>query len=270
MPDKSPAFQFYPKDFLTDEAVVLMSNEQIGAYIVLLCRAWLSPEGLPSSLDDLARLVKVTPSRFGGIWAGISCKFQQHEDGRWFNHRLEKIRKEQTAHRAERSESGKRGAAKMWASRSHGSAIQQPLAIDGSSSSTASATAIKNKKDPAADAADGFAEFWLGYPRKDNRKDAEKAWKALPASVRGAVMADVPQRRRSEAWTKDGGKFIPYAATYLRGRRWEDEGIKWNPSARSDNEPCQGCGNPEGQCADVKVCNARWLAQNRLAAVETA
>jgi hypothetical protein len=34
---KSPAFQFYPKDFLTDENVRVMSLQERGAYITLLC-----------------------------------------------------------------------------------------------------------------------------------------------------------------------------------------------------------------------------------------
>ncbi|MCE1033159.1 Pyocin large subunit-like protein, partial [Pseudomonas asiatica] len=27
----------------------------------------------------------------------------------------------------------------------------------------------------------------------------------------------------SHDWTKDGGQFIPHAATWLNGKRWEDE-----------------------------------------------
>ena len=28
---------------------------------------------------------------------------------------------------------------------------------------------------------------------------------------------------KSHDWTKDGGQFIPHAATWLNGKRWEDE-----------------------------------------------
>jgi len=28
---------------------------------------------------------------------------------------------------------------------------------------------------------------------------------------------------KSEQWTKDNGQYIPHAATWLNGRRWEDE-----------------------------------------------
>jgi hypothetical protein len=39
---KAPAFQFYPKDFLTDSRVMAMSNEVRGMYITLLCVDWLN------------------------------------------------------------------------------------------------------------------------------------------------------------------------------------------------------------------------------------
>jgi hypothetical protein len=29
--------------------------------------------------------------------------------------------------------------------------------------------------------------------------------------------------KNSQQWTKDGGQFIPMPATWLNGRRWEDE-----------------------------------------------
>ena len=44
--NKPPAFQFYPKDFLSDINVVTMTNEQRGVYITLLCHCWLE-NGIP-------------------------------------------------------------------------------------------------------------------------------------------------------------------------------------------------------------------------------
>ena len=40
--EKSPAFQFYPKDFMTDDKVLAMSAEVKGYYITLLCIDWLN------------------------------------------------------------------------------------------------------------------------------------------------------------------------------------------------------------------------------------
>jgi uncharacterized protein YdaU (DUF1376 family) len=39
---RSPAFQFYPRDLYADPAYVAMTNAERGAYLNLLCMAWLS------------------------------------------------------------------------------------------------------------------------------------------------------------------------------------------------------------------------------------
>jgi uncharacterized protein YdaU (DUF1376 family) len=51
-------FPFYPMDFMTDDAVAMMSLAARGAYITLLCRSWLSPTPGIIPNDDvlLARL----------------------------------------------------------------------------------------------------------------------------------------------------------------------------------------------------------------------
>lgn len=36
-------------------------------------------------------------------------------------------------------------------------------------------------------------------------------------------MAALAEQKASEEWQREGGKFIPYPATWLRGGRWEDE-----------------------------------------------
>ena len=68
-PEKAPAFQFYPKDFLTDERVKLMSHTERGIYISLLCMCWLEGS-LPAQPAALAKLVSLTPARFTRLWKG--------------------------------------------------------------------------------------------------------------------------------------------------------------------------------------------------------
>ena len=36
----------------------------------------------------------------------------------------------------------------------------------------------------------------------------------------------IMEEKKTEDWMKDGGQYIPHAATWLNGRRWEDEGIE--------------------------------------------
>lgn len=73
--------------------------------------------------------------------------------------------------------------------------------------------------------AEGFEEFWDSYPRKDAKAQARKAWDKLKPDEeqRGRITSAVNAQRYSEQWSRDGGKFIPYASTWLNQRRWEDE-----------------------------------------------
>jgi len=74
----------------------------------------------------------------------------------------------------------------------------------------------------------GFDTFWQVYPRKDKKTDAAKAWKELSpdAELQTRILEDVTRRTASPDWQKEKGRFIPLAGSYLRGCRWEDEGVK--------------------------------------------
>ena len=75
-----------------------------------------------------------------------------------------------------------------------------------------------------ADQPDGFESFWSAYPKKVGKPAALKAFRS--AKINGhlpEVLADIGGKAQSDAWTKDGGQFVPNPATYLNQRRWEDE-----------------------------------------------
>lgn len=68
----------------------------------------------------------------------------------------------------------------------------------------------------------GFELFWDSYPRKIAKQNALKAWLKVNPDVE-KIMAALEVQKDSEQWRKDGGQFIPHPATWLNGRRWEDE-----------------------------------------------
>ena len=70
-----------------------------------------------------------------------------------------------------------------------------------------------------------FEDFWARYPRKVGKQAARKAWERLDLGngLLERIMQAVLDHRQSEAWTKDNGQFIPHPATWLNGKRWEDE-----------------------------------------------
>jgi len=54
---------------------------------------------------------------------------------------------------------------------------------------------------------------------------ALKAWKKLKPDLEllQTILGAVDAQARSPGWLKDGGQFIPLPATWLNGRRWDDE-----------------------------------------------
>lgn len=70
-----------------------------------------------------------------------------------------------------------------------------------------------------------FDRFWGAYPRKVGKADARKAFAKLnpDTALVEAMLRALDWQKRLPEWTKDGGQFIPYPATWLNARRWEDE-----------------------------------------------
>lgn len=70
-----------------------------------------------------------------------------------------------------------------------------------------------------------FDAFWAAYPKKKNKGDAEKAFKAIKPDdlLLDSMLHALESARKSKDWAKDGGQYIPYPATWLRAKAWEDE-----------------------------------------------
>lgn len=136
--ERAPAFQWYPKDFLADGAVMRMSMTERGVYITLLSVCWLERD-LPSDMKDLSRIVGMPAKRFQKMWTGaLSACFQPGDEGRLTHKRLERERMKQEEHRQRSSDKGKGGAAARWgnvmsrASSRQASSNAKPMPSNGS------------------------------------------------------------------------------------------------------------------------------------------
>lgn len=89
---------------------------------------------------------------------------------------------------------------------------------------TDSDVAIK-KRASETDPSFGFDAFWLAYPNKKGKGKAIKSWNKISpnADLMSKMLAALEVQKRTDAWTKDGGQFIPHPSTWLNGMRWEDE-----------------------------------------------
>jgi hypothetical protein len=85
---------------------------------------------------------------------------------------------------------------------------------------------IKNDKNVKNNNTDGdFDKFYSAYPRKVAKPAAIRAFKKIKPNheLLNAILKDIEMRKKSREWLKSGGQFIPYPATYLNQRRWEDK-----------------------------------------------
>jgi hypothetical protein len=103
-------------------------------------------------------------------------------------------------------------------------------------------TEAEKRREEAEKKARDFEAFWTAYPKKEGKKDAQAAWNGVDAPV-SVIVAAVAEKRKCEDWQKERGKYIPLPATYLRGKRWEDEAtaagvtVPTNPAAIYKPEP---------------------------------
>ena len=83
------------------------------------------------------------------------------------------------------------------------------------------------------DCSDLFNQFWTAYPKHIAKQSAVKAFEKLKPDEKllEAMLKAIEMQRESKQWEKDGGAFIPYPATWLNQRRWEDE----LPQEETDN-----------------------------------
>jgi uncharacterized protein YdaU (DUF1376 family) len=108
-PGKAPAFQFYPNDFIADANVVVMSMQERGVYITLLCYCW-QQGSLPSAPERLAPLCGLPLATFRKLWPAVSVCFRaQSNTDRLTHPRLERERKKHRAFRKLQSDKGKLG-----------------------------------------------------------------------------------------------------------------------------------------------------------------
>jgi len=181
MNNKSPAFQFYPGDFLSDENVISMTFEERGIYITLLCSCWIQGS-IPA---DPSKILRLLPGFTGDeLPMIIMDRFQEMEGNpeRLINNRLEKERQKQEDFREIKSESGKRGAQKRWENHekkpsdsatlgnrpSNGCAIVLPMAKNSSSVFSLQSSSSLNLN--THEIYENFEQDWNLYPRKAGNK----------------------------------------------------------------------------------------------------
>lgn len=78
---------------------------------------------------------------------------------------------------------------------------------------------------PAPKQNSDFEEFWKAYPKKVGKGDCRKIWAKMNPSreLVQKIMSTLKDASASDQWTREGHRFVPNPATWLRQGRWEDD-----------------------------------------------
>lgn len=175
---KSPAFQFYPKQWLGDDNVMLMDFDARGMHVHLMCIAWQQTP--PCSIPSDDAIIRKWCGDFKDDKSWERAKQQvfrawKKRRGRWYQEGLLSQFHKQQRFIKSRSDNARIGWLKKRknASAKHMHSIADGLHLQSSSS-------ISNKppfpllKDPE----NCFENVWVRYPNKDGRKAAHKYFMA--------------------------------------------------------------------------------------------
>lgn len=135
MSQKPPAFQLYPRNWLTSRTVAKMSRGQRADFLHLLCHAWLSeiPGSLPYPVEAAAKIVGWKASKLRSFLSQFPTTFERktsHGLDAFWNELLLKQYDEMVAHSESKRVAGIKGNAVRWHSESqeHRSASASALA----------------------------------------------------------------------------------------------------------------------------------------------
>lgn len=104
----SPAFQYYPRDILANPVIAVMSLEEFGAYWKLVSFIWLEGSLLYDG-KKIAKLLHVTPKKFGKLWPAMESLFKIEGD-KITHPELDEIRRQQKEWREKSAEGGRKSA----------------------------------------------------------------------------------------------------------------------------------------------------------------
>ena len=113
---------------------------------------------------------------------------------------------------------------------------------------------VKTKTPREASVCDArFDEFWIQYPRKENKQGAMKAWKKIKPSEKlfEEIIFAVSKQK---SWPAFQNGYAPHAATWLNGNRWEDQ----PPINQTNTNQAQEMG---GSTSPLMESNRRAVAE---------
>lgn len=221
---KAPAFQFYPKDYLTDAKVRRLSWAARGVYIELLALMWV--EGKDRLLEaDIPAILGIPDTE----WRAFRDELQ-HKSARVFAERgAYLVSKRLTLERRKQRQTRK---VRQEAARCKWMKAADAKRCSSSASASASSTAVeKKKKQPLSPGGDGYSEgfkkWWAAYPKGQRKRGKPKCWKKWQREKLEArtedILACLEAAKKSRDWKGDRGQYIPGPHPWLNDAPWLTE-----------------------------------------------
>lgn len=221
-----PAFLFYPEDFAAGTAD--MAPDAIGIYVRCLCHQWVKGF-VPNDKGKVARISGATSEEIERVWADVTAKFSQREDGQLVNDRMEVERQKLLANRERRAMAGKTGAAARWSEkpkRSKRNTTASKSQCDSYGKHMASCVVDVNEIEDVIEI-DFFEEFWKAFPpgRKRDKGGARKAWKSAVKKCQPDALVEAAAEYAAS--DQGRGEFVKMPSSWLNGECWADDREAW-------------------------------------------
>lgn len=231
---KAPAFQFFPKDWLSDAQLRMVSFQTKGIWMDLICYMWWENRSgeITGSKQDFCRMLGCVNGEFDQFLE----EAQRHEfchvcvtvDGKVTvrNRRMYRERKDKENHRLRQQ--------KYREKKSSDEKVTPPSPIP-SPSPTPKRTKIAYS--------DSFSRFWFIYPKRTGKKQAFKEWKKSfpPENFCDRIQRQIDHKAKMKA----AGMFVPEwpdPERYIKHERWDDELEPISRGSPVVEEKCRNCG----------------------------
>lgn len=286
--DRPPYFEFWPRDFLSDPAVDSMTNEELGAFTRLLCRAWDRdhPGVLPDDDEELANLARVDPLRWQCVRIAVARAFEVR-DGRWTQKRMVREAIKLCERIDKRAKSATKAAYARWMK--HANAMRTPCDSMPSTDHrppTRSKTPysppkgdvkafelkadLEREKRVAAEKLpflqSDVDDIYAAYPRHVGCQAARKAIGRALITIHGRngvedCAAWLLERVRAFAKSPAGndGKYTAHPATWFNAGRYDDDESEWNRPRDNGKPETMTAAYRSGKTDYGAICDAKAI-----------
>lgn len=222
---KLPYFPFFPGDWLSDPCLRRCSFEAKGFWIDLLSLMWQNENRgeLNGTLSELSRMLGLPETEFERLVEELEAT--KTGDVTRSNGTIMVVSRRMVRDEKDRNSNAYRQAKHRTKNKNNGR-VTDLSRVNNKDMSYSSSNSYSENRELALQ--EKFDEFWKHYPRKAGKLDAFKAFKSLNANeeLMVTIIEDIEVQKKTKQWKEDNGEFIPYPATYIRAKRWTDEGIK--------------------------------------------